>query len=209
MLAEESVAAGRIPRLGERFFVVDPLDGTKEFLKRNGEFTVNIALVEQGRPTLGVVIAPATGAAFWGGPAGAFAGRIVVDTLVDTHAIRVDLERPVRIVASRSHGHGALAELCRTMEVETRRLGRLVAEILPHRPGRCPALSAFHPDLRMGHGRRAGGAGGGRGAPGMTLSGEPLRYGNPGAQFLNPFFAAAASAELASRTAAEMRRLLA
>src|SRR5690606_17715585 len=46
VLAEESVAAGHIPELGSRFFVVDPLDGTKEFLKRNGEFTVNIALVE-------------------------------------------------------------------------------------------------------------------------------------------------------------------
>ena len=44
VLAEESVAAGIVPRLGERFFVVDPLDGTKEFVARNGEFTVNIAL---------------------------------------------------------------------------------------------------------------------------------------------------------------------
>src|SRR5690349_20029865 len=46
VLAEESVAAGRIPDLGSRLFCVDPLDGPKEFLQRNGEFTVNIALVE-------------------------------------------------------------------------------------------------------------------------------------------------------------------
>jgi 3'(2'), 5'-bisphosphate nucleotidase len=46
LLGEESVAAGIIPQLGERYFVVDPLDGTKEFIKRNGEFTVNIGLVE-------------------------------------------------------------------------------------------------------------------------------------------------------------------
>ena len=44
-LAEESVAAGHVPELGDRFWCIDPLDGTKEFLKRNGEFTVNIALI--------------------------------------------------------------------------------------------------------------------------------------------------------------------
>src|SRR5262249_54440050 len=54
VLAEESAAAGIVPTLGSRFFVVDPLDGTKEFLKRNGEFTVKIALVEEGQPALGV-----------------------------------------------------------------------------------------------------------------------------------------------------------
>src|SRR4051794_3826100 len=66
VLAEESAAAGIVPTLGDRFFVVDPLDGTKEFLKRNGEFTVNIALVENGIPVMGVVLAPATGATFVG-----------------------------------------------------------------------------------------------------------------------------------------------
>src|SRR6266851_10448234 len=59
-IAEEEVAAGRLPKVGNRFFLVDPLDGTKEFIKRNGEFTVNIALIEDGRPTLGIVLAPAS-----------------------------------------------------------------------------------------------------------------------------------------------------
>src|SRR6476659_120169 len=58
VLAEESAAAGIVPTLGDRFFVVDPLDGTKEFLKRNGEFTVNIALVAEHRSVLGAVYAP-------------------------------------------------------------------------------------------------------------------------------------------------------
>ena len=66
VLAEESAAAGQIPELGDRFFVVDPLDGTKEFLKRNGEFTVNIALCEDGRPVAGVVLVPPTGGALLG-----------------------------------------------------------------------------------------------------------------------------------------------
>src|SRR5262249_54969630 len=61
VVAEEEVAAGRVPQVGARFWLVDPLDGTKEFISRNGEFTVNIALVEDGRPVLGLVFAPAIG----------------------------------------------------------------------------------------------------------------------------------------------------
>ncbi len=60
-VAEESLAAGRIPDVEDAFFLVDPLDGTKEFLKRNGEFTVNIALVAGGRPVFGLVYAPDKG----------------------------------------------------------------------------------------------------------------------------------------------------
>lgn len=56
ILSEESCSVGAEP--DDVFFLVDPLDGTKEFLKRNGEFTVNIALVQQGVPIAGVVYAP-------------------------------------------------------------------------------------------------------------------------------------------------------
>lgn len=59
VLAEEAVSAGHIPDIGEKFILVDPLDGTKEFINKRGEFTVNIALVEHGRPVMGVVYAPA------------------------------------------------------------------------------------------------------------------------------------------------------
>jgi 3'(2'), 5'-bisphosphate nucleotidase len=59
VVAEEEMAAGHVPKLdGQPFWLVDPLDGTKEFIKRNGEFTVNIALVAAGKPTLGIVLAP-------------------------------------------------------------------------------------------------------------------------------------------------------
>jgi len=58
VIAEEEVAAGRVQAIGARFFLVDPLDGTKEFLSRNGEFTVNIAEIENGKPVRGVVFAP-------------------------------------------------------------------------------------------------------------------------------------------------------
>ena len=66
VLAEEEAAAGRIPSLGERFFLVDPLDGTKGFIQRNGEFTVNIALIEDRRPIAGVVYAPDSAALYYG-----------------------------------------------------------------------------------------------------------------------------------------------
>ncbi|HTR83986.1 MAG TPA: 3'(2'),5'-bisphosphate nucleotidase CysQ [Reyranella sp.] len=61
VVAEEEMAAGHVPKLdGRPFWLVDPLDGTKEFIKRNGEFTVNIALIDRAKPVLGIVLAPAT-----------------------------------------------------------------------------------------------------------------------------------------------------
>ena len=66
VISEEAAAAGRIPVVAGRFYLVDPLDGTKEFISRNGEFTVNIALVEEGVPVAGVVFAPAQQRIFWG-----------------------------------------------------------------------------------------------------------------------------------------------
>lgn len=59
VIAEEAVAAGHVPNIENgHFFLVDPLDGTKEFIARNGDFTVNIALIEAGVPTAGIVYAP-------------------------------------------------------------------------------------------------------------------------------------------------------
>ena len=66
VLAEEEAAAGRIPELGRRFLLVDPLDGTRGFVDRNGEFTVNIALIEDGAPVAGVVYAPDGHALYYG-----------------------------------------------------------------------------------------------------------------------------------------------
>src|SRR4051794_10936017 len=61
VIAEEEVAAGRIPAHGGTFFLVDPLDGTKEFIRGGDDYTVNIALVVDGDPRIGAVFAPATG----------------------------------------------------------------------------------------------------------------------------------------------------
>ena len=61
VIAEEEVAAGRIPAHDDLYFLVDPLDGTKEFVRGGDDYTVNIGLIEAGTPRLGVVYAPATG----------------------------------------------------------------------------------------------------------------------------------------------------
>ena len=65
--AEESMAAGAQAQVAERFLLVDPLDGTREFLANNGEFTINVALVERGAPIAGAVYAPAIGRLWVGG----------------------------------------------------------------------------------------------------------------------------------------------
>jgi 3'(2'), 5'-bisphosphate nucleotidase len=65
--AEESMAAGAKAQVAERFILVDPLDGTREFLAGNGEFTINVALIERGAPVAGAVYAPAIGRLWVGG----------------------------------------------------------------------------------------------------------------------------------------------
>src|SRR5665213_679912 len=86
--AEEEVAAGRGCKPCEHFFLVDPLDGTREFLKRNGEFTVNIAEVKHGIAVAGVVYAPAKARLFLGGADGAFEIAQEPDTALDMRAAR-------------------------------------------------------------------------------------------------------------------------
>jgi 3'(2'), 5'-bisphosphate nucleotidase len=191
VVAEEEVAAGRVPAIGERFWLVDPLDGTKEFISRNGEFTVNVALVERGEPVLGVVLAPALGAR-----GRLFAGAAGVGAWVDDDAGR----RPIRcravppegltVVASRSHGDAAaldaflagkkvasLASAGSSLKLCLVAAGE--ADLYP-RLGR-----TMEWDIAAGHAvlRAAGGE--------VTRldDGQPLRYGKPG--FDNPHFVAA------------------
>jgi len=84
MLGEEATAAGRIPECGARFYCVDPLDGTRGFAKGGDEFTVNIALVENGQPIVGVVYAPATGELYAGEPGRAVRAHYDPQTLAVT-----------------------------------------------------------------------------------------------------------------------------
>ncbi|RUW36896.1 MAG: 3'(2'),5'-bisphosphate nucleotidase [Mesorhizobium sp.] len=105
-VAEEEVAAGvATPDLDGAFFLVDPLDGTKEFVNRRTDFTVNIALVRHGVPEVGVVFAPCTGRFFSGRPGKAETLEIDGDFhIVGRQPISVREGRaPLAVVASRSH----------------------------------------------------------------------------------------------------------
>ena len=107
VIAEEEVAAGRIPAHGGTFFLVDPLDGTKEFVRGGDDYTVNIGLIEDFQPTLGVVFAPANGR-LHGGIAGAGAwldeghGRTPIGTR--------ERQGEIVAVASKSHFTQATAD---------------------------------------------------------------------------------------------------
>jgi 3'(2'), 5'-bisphosphate nucleotidase len=102
-VAEETVAAGHVPEIGDGpFWLVDPLDGTKEFLSRNGEFTVNIALVQACEPVLGVVLAPARARAWWGARGKGAAVR-ESDGRSRMIAVREAPPGGVIAIASRSH----------------------------------------------------------------------------------------------------------
>lgn len=112
VVSEEQAAAGHIPEIGACFFLVDPLDGTKEFLRKNGEFTVNIALVEDRLPVMGVVYAPAKERMFYAlGPGEAYEHRIApsadgcLDGLEPPHRIKVRSPAPegLAVIVSRTH----------------------------------------------------------------------------------------------------------
>ena len=207
VLAEESAAAGHIPILGDRFFVVDPLDGTKEFVKRNGEFTVNIALVEHGVPVLGVVLAPTTGAAYAGDRHGAYECNTLTGAALNKHAISTRSADPLRIVASRSHGHAALSALCETMGIGSDvsvgsslkfcLLARGDAQLYPRFTPTCEWDTAAGQAVL----EAAGGVV-------LTLDGQRLGYGKSMTRFLNPYFVAASNHELGRQAAEEMRRLV-
>jgi 3'(2'), 5'-bisphosphate nucleotidase len=109
VVAEESVAAGKVPAVADRFFLVDPLDGTKEFISHRDEFTVNVALIENGEPVLGVVFAPARHELYWGDVRAKKAGHIGADpdgtmpSMGAAISARVAPPRGLVAVASRSH----------------------------------------------------------------------------------------------------------
>lgn len=103
ILTEEAVEDFSGPDAQERYWLVDPLDGTKEFIKKNGEFTVNIALIEQGKPVLGVVYAPALEVTYLGSEQ---LGAFKVQGSSERTPIQVKAHNEGaawRVVGSRSH----------------------------------------------------------------------------------------------------------
>lgn len=188
VVSEEDAQSLQFRRPSGAFWLVDPLDGTKEFLARSGEFTVNIALIQDAKAVLGVVVAPALGLAYWGG-CGLGAFRVQ-----DGRAEPIQVAQPVasgqplRIVASKSHMNeetmqfmdklgphvlvqaGSSLKFCRVAEG--------AADLYPRLGPTCEwdtAAAQAIVEAAGGHVTR--------------LDGTPLDYGKP--DVLNPYFVAA------------------
>ncbi len=196
VVAEEMAARGQADAVvaGGRFWLVDPLDGTREFVHRNGEFTVNVALIDRGRPVLGVVGAPALGRLFAGVVGqGAWAEDDGQGQGQGRRAIHGRAPPPegLTVVASRSHGDApalrrflAGRRVARTLNAgSSLKLCLLAAgeaDLYP-RLGR-----TMEWDIAAGHAVLAA-----AGGTVQTLDGgAPLAYGKPG--FENPHFVALA-----------------
>jgi len=168
-----------------RFWLIDPIDGTRDFTQRTGEFTVNIALIEDGEPVLGVVTAPALKEAFWGAKGEGAHRR---DRTGKVLRIRVaEAKASKRVVASKNHLNaetrafiekigdhelvqaGSSLKFCRIAE------GR--ADLYPRLGPTCEwDTAAAHAVLAAAGGKVE------------TLDGDPLRYGKE--DLLNPYFIA-------------------
>jgi 3'(2'), 5'-bisphosphate nucleotidase len=197
VVAEESVSGGKVPSESSRFVLVDPLDGTKEFINKNGEFTVNLGLIEDGSPVAGVVLAPARGLIFAGRVgSGAWVAEDVPSGAPVFRSIRVRTPNPsaLSVVASRSHlspetkafierfpvsdwaSAGSSFKFCKIASGE--------ADLYP-RHGRTMEWDTAAGDAVL---RAAGGRV-------DTLDGKPLCYGKRrqtnDTDFANPFFVAA------------------
>ena len=116
VVAEEEAAAGRVAKVGSRFFLVDPVDGTKEFIKRGGEFTVNIGEIVDGVPVSGVVFAPAIGRLFVGAVGeGAFE---ISGGVTRAIAARAPAEDGLVAVSSKSHPDAKTDALLKTLPIK-------------------------------------------------------------------------------------------
>ncbi len=187
VVSEEEASKGLSPDVtGARFWLVDPLDGTKEFLSGNGEFTVNIALIEDGAPVLGVVVVPALGETY----AGAEPGAASLTNADGERQIRVRTvpEEGLTVVGSRSHGDAAAMEsfLGGRKVANFRAAGSSLKLCLIARgeADLYPRLgTTMEWDIAAGHAvlRAAGGFV-------RTLDGGEFRYGKP--EYRNPHFAA-------------------
>ena len=207
VVAEESVAQGRLPDLnGGSFFLVDPLDGTKEFIAGRDEYTVNIALISGGAPIAGVIAAPKQGV-LWRGVTGGAAERLRLAfpapaaQATERHAIHA---RPapaqLKVATSRSHLDSATQELMARLPIGERYMCGSSVKFCHLAEGSADIYPRLSPtcewDIAAGIAILTA-AGGVAVAP----DGDVLRFGNRGSKFLVPgFIAAGDAASLPGRT---------
>ena len=121
VVSEEAEAAPfETRRAWRRFWLVDPLDGTKEFIKRRAEFTVNVALIEDGEPVFGVVLAPALGLLYWAVKGGGAWREESGEAPARIYSTAPASGTPLTVVESLSHPSPELEEYLRTIPVARR-----------------------------------------------------------------------------------------
>lgn len=209
VLSEESAA---IPfserRTWYRYWLVDPLDGTREFVKRNGEFTVNIALIEDHRPVLGVIQVPVTGLIYQAARGLGARKHEPGEAPVAIHTRPLSPEGPIVVAGSRSHGNPKLERFLAALgrETEVFPMGSslkscLVAEGKADLYARLGPTSEWDTAAAQAIVEEAGGVV-------MDLAGEPLAY-NTKDGLLNPHFLVAGDPTVDWRPALRAAGLLA
>jgi 3'(2'), 5'-bisphosphate nucleotidase len=205
VVSEEAAADGVVPEIGNAFFLVDPLDGTKPFIRGEPHFTINIALIEDRQPTFGLLYAPAIPDFYVTvAPGELLAARLPPDSAPATLAaaglvqLRSRLPDPngLSALTSQSHLNAATRNFLDRYHVVDKRavssslkfglIARGEADVYP----RVGDTSEW--DTAAGHAVLAA-----AGGTVITLEGEPLLYGKPG--FLNPSFVAWGRTPLAPR----------
>lgn len=186
VMSEESVDAHwHERRHWQRFWLIDPIDGTKDFTNRTGEFTVNIALIENGEPVLGIVTAPALGDVYWG-----IVGKGAWKRDAEGREERLKVAEPhaeKRVVASKSHLNNETEEFINTLgphklvqagsSLKFCRIAEGQADIYPRLGPTCEwDTGAAHAVLLAAGGKV------------NKLDGTPLMYGKE--DVLNPYFVA-------------------
>jgi 3'(2'), 5'-bisphosphate nucleotidase len=193
VVAEEEASAGRIPDTDGCFFLVDPLDGTKEFISRNGDFTVNIALIEDYAPSLGIVFTPIEARLFAGDVRAGKAWSAVVDgqgAIGAPHPLRIRSApgEGLAAVASRSHNSPATEAYLDQFRVASRISRGSSLKICMVACGEADLYPRLAPTMEWDI---AAGDAVLRAAGGMLSApdGSPMPYGKP--RFFNPGFVAA------------------
>ncbi len=187
IVAEESVAAGNVPDISKGdFWLVDPLDGTKEFVNRTGEFTVNIALMKNFKPVFGVIYAPVVDELYSGFENGG-ADLTIKDERREI-SVRAVPEEGLTVVASRSHSNKeALAKFLDGRKIANTAFRGSSLKICQVASGQADIYPRLAPtcewDIAAGHAivNAAGGQ--------LTeLDGREMLYGKKDINFLNPHF---------------------
>jgi 3'(2'),5'-bisphosphate nucleotidase len=194
VLAEEAISRGEKTVAGQTFIMVDPVDGTREFLGHNGEFTVNIGLIVDAAPRAGVVYAPALGKLWIGGATASTCEAVPGAALPPPAKRRVIHARPapeqgLTALVSRSHADPATEAFLAKLRVEERRSVGSSLKFCVVAEGQADVYPRFGQTMEWD---TAAGDAVLRAAGGIVRdrAGQPLRYGKAEAQFRNgPFVA--------------------